>query len=504
MKAVIGAVASGVAGEICGVGLVVAAAWLITRAAEQPPISALGLAIVAVRGFAIFRGVFRYAERLTGHNVALRAVADLRVRVYETLVHQPKYRDADALKRMVADVDSVQDMLLRVQFPTVIALVSSVVSITACVLVQPDAGFVVATGIVLTATVVPAAAALAARRTGKLAAHAALTEHTLDLVDGARELAAAGATEAALEHADLSADAVHCLERRSSRISSFALAAGVLLQGLTVTVALSLAPNEITAAVLAFATLAAFELLMPLADAAQRWVELRPAAQRVTALFDTTVHKRQNVGFTLTPGTTAVIGASGAGKTTLLAALAEQQPEARALTHDAHLFRASVRANLVLAKPDATEEQIREALRQAALLDVVGELPDGLETVVGEGGHGLSGGQEQRLLLARALLADPPVLLLDEPTERLDGELADAVLDAVFAARTGRTTVVVTHDTRLDRFDRVVELDGGRIVYEGEPQCRSEPGISWSGCTSSRQSDGWDKRSPSSPCSSSG
>ncbi|MCP3801641.1 ATP-binding cassette domain-containing protein [Allokutzneria sp. A3M-2-11 16] len=474
-------VAAGVAGEICGVGLVVAAAWLITRAAEQPPISALGLAIVAVRGFAIFRGVFRYAERLTGHDVALREVADRRVEVYESLVHQDD-SDADALKRMVSDVDSTQDRLLRVRFPVTIALISAAAAITVCILVQPEAGAVVAAGIAIAATAIPGATALAARRMSKRKAdaHAELIARCLDLVDGARELAAAGATDAALAKADQQTKAVHRLERRAAQIDSIAKATAVLLQGLTAAAALSTTDNEISAAVLAFTTLAAFELVMPLVDAAQQH---HPHAK---------VHKGQNrhVRATLAPGATAVIGASGAGKTTLLATLAEEHPEARALTHDAHLFRTSVRANLMLAKPDATEPQLHEALRQAALRDVVDELPDGLETVVGEGGHGLSGGQRQRLLLARALLADAPVLLLDEPTEGLDQELADAVLDAVLAARRGRITVVVTHETRLERFDRVVELDGGRVVYEGEPRCRNDPASCSSGCTSSPRSAG--------------
>ncbi|WP_156050714.1 ATP-binding cassette domain-containing protein [Allokutzneria albata] len=403
---------------------------------------------------------------MTGHDVALREVADRRVAVYESLVHQG-VSDADALKRMVSDVDSVQDRLLRVRFPVTIALISSAVALTVCLLVQPEAGAVLAAGLALVATVIPAATALASRRTAerKADAHAELTARSLDLVDGAQELAAAGATGAALARADEQAKAVHRVERRAAHIDSAAKATVVLLQGLIAAAVLSFADNQVNAAVLTFTTLAAFELVMPLVDAAQRWY---PKAN---------IHKGQTrcLHTELAPGTTAVIGASGAGKTTLLATLAEKHPDARSLTHDAHLFRTSVRANLILAKPDATEAQLREALRQAALLDVVDELPDGLETVVGEGGHGLSGGQRQRMLLARALLADPPVLLLDEPTEGLDQELADAVLDAVLAARADRTTVVVTHETRLERFDRVVELDGGRIIYEGEPRCRNAP-----------------------------
>jgi ATP-binding cassette subfamily C protein/ATP-binding cassette subfamily C protein CydC len=170
----------------------------------------------------------------------------------------------------------------------------------------------------------------------------------------------------------------------------------------------------------------------------------------------------------------AVVGASGAGKSTLLEVIAGMVepdggvvalPAAHGLMQDAHLFHTTIRANLLLARPAATEAELREAARVAAVLDWIEELPQAWETVVGEGGRSLSGGQRQRIMLARALLADPPVLLLDEPTEGLDRDMAEAVLGRVLEARAGRTTIVVTHDLRcMERFDEVVVLDEGRIL----------------------------------------
>ena len=121
---------------------------------------------------------------------------------------------------------------------------------------------------------------------------------------------------------------------------------------------------------------------------------------------------------------------------------------------DAHLFDSSVRENLLLARTDAAEDELWDALRRARLLDWADALPDGLDTLVGEHGARLSGGQRQRLALARALLADFPVLVLDEPAEHLDLPTADALTADLLAATEGRTTVLITH--------RLAGLDGRR------------------------------------------
>ncbi|MEE1785744.1 thiol reductant ABC exporter subunit CydD [Streptomyces sp. SP17BM10] len=205
------------------------------------------------------------------------------------------------------------------------------------------------------------------------------------------------------------------------------------------------------------------------------------------------------VDLDLTPGRRiAVVGPSGSGKTTLAQALlrflepsgggvtfAAGRPQAvdgRALAgddvrrviglcaQDAHVFDSSLRENLRLARPGADEDDLRAALAAARLLDWTDGLPDGLDTMVGEHGARLSGGQRQRLALARALLADFPVLVLDEPAEHLDLPTADALTADLLAATAGRTTVLITH--RLaglddDTVDEVLVLDGGRVAERG-------------------------------------
>ncbi|MFJ8431705.1 thiol reductant ABC exporter subunit CydD [Kitasatospora sp. NPDC094019] len=212
-----------------------------------------------------------------------------------------------------------------------------------------------------------------------------------------------------------------------------------------------------------------------------------------------TVDALTGVDLDLAPGRRiAVVGPSGSGKTTLgrtLLRFLDQRAgsvvlgagrpgavDSRELAgedvrrviglcaQDAHVFDSSLRENLRLARPDAGEDELRAALAAARLLDFTDALPDGLDTMVGEHGARLSGGQRQRLALARALLADFPVLVLDEPAEHLDLPTADALTADLLAATTGRSTVLITHRLAgLDdgTVDEVLVLDGGRVVERG-------------------------------------
>jgi ATP-binding cassette subfamily C protein CydC len=179
----------------------------------------------------------------------------------------------------------------------------------------------------------------------------------------------------------------------------------------------------------------------------------------------------------------ALIGASGAGKSTLLALIAgEMAPDgglleikrATLLTQRTELFQDTLRDNLRLADPAATDSKLRDALAAAGLLADVNALPKGLDTRLGEGGLGLSGGQSRRLALARLLLRDTPLWLLDEPTESLDGETARDVMDRLVQRSQGRSLVIATHIRREAAIaDRIAILDRGRIIAitrRGEPE----------------------------------
>jgi ABC-type transport system involved in cytochrome bd biosynthesis fused ATPase/permease subunit len=196
------------------------------------------------------------------------------------------------------------------------------------------------------------------------------------------------------------------------------------------------------------------------------------------------------VGLSLAPGRrVALVGPSGAGKSTLLAALMRLveyesgvitlggvdiralPPEAvrervTGLTQDPYVFRATLRDNLRLAAPDADDATLRAAVERARLGAWVERI--GWDAELGEDARTVSGGQLQRLALARALLYDPGVLLLDEPTEALDEPTADALMADLLAATEGRTTLLVTHRLRgLDQVDEIIVLENGRVVQRG-------------------------------------
>jgi ABC-type multidrug transport system fused ATPase/permease subunit len=138
------------------------------------------------------------------------------------------------------------------------------------------------------------------------------------------------------------------------------------------------------------------------------------------------------------------------------------------VTQDGHLFHDSIRANLSLARPDASDDELREALRRARLDDVIGALPDGLDTVIGERGYRLSGGERQRLTIARLLLAQPRVVILDEATAHLDSTSERAVSEALTEALSGRTVVVIAHRLSTIRAaDQILVIEAGRIVQRG-------------------------------------
>jgi len=134
---------------------------------------------------------------------------------------------------------------------------------------------------------------------------------------------------------------------------------------------------------------------------------------------------------------------------------------------DSHLFSTSIRENVRLGRIDATDDEVEDALRRARMLDWVRSLPDGWDTLVGEEGRELSGGQRQRLVVARALLADSPVLVLDEPTAHLDPSTARQLVDDVLDASGDRTVLLVTHRPEgLDRMDAVVSLPGRNARHQ--------------------------------------
>ncbi|MFI7547165.1 thiol reductant ABC exporter subunit CydC [Actinoplanes sp. NPDC049599] len=366
----------------------------------------------------------------------------------------------------------------------------------------------------------------ARRADGRLAPlRGELATGAVDLLHGLPDLVAYGATDAHLARLSAVDARLRDAERRSSLAAGTSAAVTALATGLCVLVGLAAGAVAVRAgtlsgellAVVVLTPLAVFEAAAGLPAAAQRFAGARGALRRLADVFAAPLpvaepavpaevpdgpHTLRLDGVTAgwVPGRTAVrdvdlvlppgrrvalVGPSGSGKSTVAALLVRfldpdrgtvsidgidlrDLPSDRVrqlvgyLPEDAYLFDTSIEENLRLARRDATDEQLRSALAAARLLDWVDSLPDGTATLVGEHGVQLSGGQRRRLALARALLADFRILILDEPTEHLDDDTAAALTRDLLAAADGRTVLLITHRTEgLSGVDEIVTMGPG-------------------------------------------
>ncbi len=510
---------------LSAVALLGSSAWLISRSSEQPAQVYVAIAVVGVRAFAVGRAAFRYAERMVLHDSAFRMLAALRPRLLERLiplapVGLTRLAKGRALQGVVADVDDLQNLPLRVVAPLVQSTFVAIISAGFLALFAPLAGvalLLAATAAIVVA--VPIAARLGRNADENIAGiKTRMSELSMKLLESSALLEAYGWRSPLLgELARLESE----LQRRQRKSS---LASGL---GTAVLTALGVLATATTAwfgaqavfagwqpgvmlAVMALLPMAVFDVLNNLQGTAQAWNRFRAAAINVGVLLDEVpaselpaetelpahaepmafasleligVSARYPnasrdalapISLRVTPGDVLLVtGESGAGKSTIanvlmrfltpsggrilvngrdftelstdeirrMIGLIEQSPT---------IFTGSVRQNLVLAKPEATDAEMEQALERVGLWKVFAER-EGLETFVGEQGSRISGGEATRLALARALLADRAVIVLDEPTANLDDATAmQSTRELVAAAQaSGAAVIVISHDSRL-------------------------------------------------------
>jgi ATP-binding cassette, subfamily C, bacterial CydC len=513
-----------------GIALMATAGYLISRAAEHPPVLALTTTIVVVRFLALARPVARYLDRLVSHDLALRALGGIRATVYRRIEplapgELDAYRRGDLVNRVVADVDALQGLYLRGIGPPLVALLVALACVVATAMLLPAAAVVLAVGLGLAGVGVPVLSARLAGTVGRRQATARgeLAAELAEILRGAPELAAYGREDDAIARI-VAADAeLRRLGRRDAFVAGLADGVAVIVAGLTLVGVLALAVaahdsgalDRVLVATLALLALSSFDSVAPLPAAARELAATLASGRRVlelterdpaiadplnpasvprtavtVALEDVTARYTHGepavldgLDLRLEPGKrVALVGLSGAGKTTVTNLLLRfLDPERGRVTiggrdvrdlrqedvrrtfalagQEAHVFASSIRENLRLARPGATDDELLQALRRARLADWVESLPEGLDTLVGEEGAQLSGGQRQRLVVARALLADAPVLLLDEPTAHLDPETAEALVRDVLDAAGERAVLLITHRPEgLGLVDEVIAL----------------------------------------------
>ncbi|MBS42736.1 MAG: ABC transporter permease [Nocardioides sp.] len=523
-----------------GVALTATAAWLITRAADHPPVLHLMVAIVSVRLFGLARPVLRYAERLVSHDAALRDLVDLRADVYDVLVPLVPgalgRRRGTLLTTAVDDVETLSEERVRVQVP---AWTGALVAAGAAVLAGTAAG--PAALVVLVAAVVTALSWVAVvRGTARLeragaTARADLAAEVEQLVQGVGPLVSWQALDVTLDRVDAAATRADRATARVGRLLGLARGAVLLACGLgPVATVWLVAPGSTSGPVLALLVLlpvALADALLPVVDAAAGVGAVREARARIDALRALTpvvsdaaspvalpepgttsdsagsdvdladveagwgaAPALRDLDLHLAPGSRiAVVGPSGCGKSTLAALLVRfldptagtvrlDGTDARTATlddvrrrvglvdDDPYLFSSTLAENVRLARPGSSDAEVEQAVRTAGLGAWLDAQPEGLGVHLGDGQADVSGGERARIGLARAVLADQPVLVLDEPTAHLDTTTAEQVARDVLDGAggpdgQGRTVVWITHGTvGLDRVDDVVRLPDHRAT----------------------------------------
>jgi ATP-binding cassette subfamily C protein CydC len=531
---------AGVASTASAVALLACSAWLITRAAEMPPIMFLGMAVVGVRAFALFRSAFRYLERLLSHDAAFRQLGALRLGIFARLLPLAPAglaatRRGDLLTRLVRDVDDLQDLPLRVVQPLATSGLVAALSVAGVWLVLPAAGLTLLVCLIVAGVLgTVSASVLSARAERDLAPlRGALADEVLEVVENLDVLTAFGALEARLN--DLARGEDHLRRATLRRSTGAGVQSAVISLGAgaaTVLALMAAVPALGTGgfsgpalAVVVLVPMAVFEVFALIPPALSAWRQVRSSAERVATAVpdrvpaeipaDTPTEKVAETAtetVTETPaGTEAppatgshdvalvelsgvgaswpgadgpavagvnlclsagdrvhLAGASGAGKTTLAQALVRfldytgsyrvNGIEARDLLpaevrrvvglceQRPWLFDDTIRQNLLFARDTATDEDLLEVLARVGLADWVLQR-GGLDARVGERGALVSGGQAQRIALARALLAEFPVLIVDEPTANVDAGLGDRLVRDILSASAGagRAVLLISH-----------------------------------------------------------
>lgn len=526
---------------LASIGLLTLSGWFLSASAVVGVAGIYSfnymLPAAGVRGAAITRTAGRYFERLVSHDATFRVLQHLRVFTFSKLLPLSpaglaRFRQGELLNRLVADVDTLDHLYLRVISPLIGAFV--VIVVVTFGLSFLDVQLALTLGAILLATLVflPPVFYYAGKPTGE-----ALTvnrgqyrQQLTAWLQGHAELTIFGATKRYREQLDATEFRWQEAQRRQSELTALSLAIMLLISGLAVVMMLWMAAAGVgdntkpgaLIALFVFCALAAFEALAPVTGAFQHLGQVIASALRVTQITSqqpevTFVAEEQssltqisvtmeNVSFTYPdqpqPALSqvslaveagqhiAILGRTGCGKSTLLQLLTRardpQQGEIRlngrrlnelseetlraatsVVPQRVHLFSATLRDNLLLAAPQASDEALSAVLERVGLEKLLSD--SGLNSWLGEGGRPLSGGELRRLAIARALLHDAPLMLLDEPTEGLDAETERQILDLLAEVTAGKTVLMVTHRLRgLARFDSIIVMDNGEIKEQGQ------------------------------------
>ncbi|MCS2150306.1 heme ABC transporter ATP-binding protein/permease CydC [Scandinavium manionii] len=525
---------------LASIGLLTLSGWFLSASAAVGFAGAYTfnymLPAAGVRGAAIIRTAGRYFERLVSHDATFRVLQHLRVFTFSKLLPLSpaglaRFRQGDLLNRVVADVDTLDHLYLRVISPLIGALVVILAVTFGLSFLDLTLALTLGGIMLLTLFLLPPLFYRAGKPTGEnlTRLRGEYRQQLTSWLHGQAELTIFGASKRYREQMEQTELSWHEAQRRQSELTALSQALMLLMGAAAVIVMLWMAAGGVGGnsqpgpliALFVFCALAAFEALAPVTGAFQHLGQVMASAMRITELtrqqaevtFPETVSEvpqhvsltLNNISFTypqqIQPALAnlnlhvnagehvAILGRTGCGKSTLLQLLTRawdpqtgelllnKQPISSldeitlrrtmsVVPQRVHLFSATLRDNLLLAAPNATDDALSAVLVRTGLEKLLDD--GGLNSWLGEGGRQLSGGELRRLAIARALLHDAPLMLLDEPTEGLDATTESQILDLLADVMRDKTVLMVTHRLRgLARFEQIIVMDNGQIIEHG-------------------------------------
>ncbi|PLO70837.1 cysteine/glutathione ABC transporter ATP-binding protein/permease CydC [Klebsiella michiganensis] len=525
---------------LASIGLLTLSGWFLSASAVVGVAGIYSfnymLPAAGVRGAAIIRTAGRYFERLVSHDATFRVLQHLRVFTFSKLLPLSpaglaRFRQGELLNRVVADVDTLDHLYLRVISPLVGALVVILVVTVGLSVLDVTLALTLGGIMLLTLLVMPPLFYRAGKPAGESITRlrGQYRQHLTSWLQGQAELMLFNASDRYRQQMEKTEARWLDAQRRQAELTALSQALMLLIGGIAVIAMLWLASAGVGGdtqpgaliALFVFCALAAFEALAPVTGAFQHLGQVIASAKRITQIteqepevafpqgksqtLDRVSLRLHQVTFSYPQQPSpalekvslqieagehiAILGRTGCGKSTLLQLLTRawdpaegeillnNQPlgqfnEAtlrRAMSvvpQRVHLFSATLRDNLLLASPGASDARLAQTLERVGLAKLLED--SGLNSWLGEGGRQLSGGELRRLAIARALLHDAPVMLLDEPTEGLDATTESQILDLLAEVMREKTVLMVTHRLRgLARFNQIIVMDNGKIIEQG-------------------------------------